>query len=105
MSQQIKSIKIKFDKYVHETDRAYLVRFMRQEIWLPKKLCRGFAVYGNDMHGVVSIPTFLYEKITGTTVDEEFSENHDESDWIVTKHKPAKIEAITNSQPNENLIR
>lgn len=102
--QQIKSIKIKFDKYVHETARAYLVKYMNQEIWLPKKLCRGFAVYGNDMHGVVSIPTFLYEKITGTNVDEEFSDNYAESDWIVTKHKPDKIEPIK-EQVNAELTR
>lgn len=102
--QQIKSIKIKFDKYVHETPRAYLVKFMQQEIWLPKKLCRGFAVHGNDMHGVVSIPTFLYEKITGETVDEEFNSHYAESDWIVTKHKPEKIEPIK-SEANAELTR
>lgn len=102
--QVIKSIKIKFDKYVHETPRAYLVKFMHQEIWLPKKLCRGFAVYGNDMHGVVSIPTFLYEKITGETVGEEFNSPHAESDWIITKHKPAKIDAI-NKQADAELTR
>jgi len=104
MSQQIKSIKIKFDKYVHETDRAYLVKFMRQEIWLPKKLCRGFAVHGNDMHGVVSIPTFLYERITGETVDGYFDSRYAEADWVITKHKPTKIEPIK-PEANADLTR
>lgn len=102
--QEIKSIKLKFEKYIHQTSSAYLIKFMHQNIWLPKRLCRGFAVHGNDMHGVVSIPVFLYEKITGNTVDGEFCSSYAETDYIITKHKPHKIQPIK-SEANAELTR
>ena len=103
----IKSVKIKFDKYVAETSKAYLVKYQGSELWLPKSLCRNFAVHGNDMHGVAEIPSFLFEKITGVDPN---GEGVDLSDyraiiaWQVVVKTPTKIE-FSETKPMEEWKR
>ena len=103
----IKSVKIKFDKYVAETSKAYLVKYQREELWLPKSLCRNFAVHGNDMHGVAEIPSFLFEKITGVNPNDEgvdLSDYRAEIAWQVIVKTPAKIE-VTEIKPLDEWKR
>lgn len=66
-----KLIKVRFDKYSHQTLLAYCVWFRNKQIYLPKKLCFGFGVFGNDLHVWVRIPEWLYREKTGEEPPEE----------------------------------
>lgn len=105
----IKSVKIKYDKYVAETSKAYLIIYLNTQVWLPKSLCKNFHIYGNDMHGVTEIPSFLFEKITGcdpNNTDKDLSYWHAEASWIVEKHKPEKINFTEeDTKPDATLIK
>lgn len=70
----IKSIQLRFDKWKHSTDKAHLLVYKNQEMWLPKKLCWDFHVAGNDLHAWATIPAWLFEKITGQKADEVFED-------------------------------
>jgi len=93
----IKTALLRFDKHLHTTERAYLIRVGITEHWLPKKLCRKF-ITNKKLGGNVVIPTFLYEKITGELPTEADAET------IIEKHIPVKIEAIE-TLPDGELIR
>jgi hypothetical protein len=58
----IKSVNIKFEKLLHDTGKAILVRINREEYWLPKKLCRKLII-NKKLGGNVCIPTFIAERI------------------------------------------
>lgn len=58
----IKSVRVKFDKLLHDTGKAILVRINGCEHWIPKKLCRNLIV-NNKLGGNVCIPTFIVEQI------------------------------------------
>ena len=58
----ITSVKIKFDKFKHDTGKAILISINHQEHWIPKKLCRNLII-NKKLGGNVSIPTFIAEKI------------------------------------------
>ncbi|MBN2747361.1 MAG: hypothetical protein JXR34_11605 [Bacteroidales bacterium] len=103
----IKSVKIKFTKYVAETPKAYLVKYNYSEVWLPKSLCRNFAVHGNDMHGVAEITSFLFEKITGVNpneTDKDLCDYNAVPSWTIEKHVPERIEP-KEIQADANLIK
>lgn len=105
----IKSVQIKFTKYIAETNKAYLVKYQGQEVWIPRSLCRGFAVHGNDMHGVVEIPSFFFEKITGINPNDEYCQLDSygaKPSWIVEKHKPEKVSFTEKeTKPDASLIK
>lgn len=96
----IKSVMLRFDKFLHETQKAYLVRIGYEEIWLPKKLCRKF-ITNQKLGGNVTIPTFLYTKITGI---EPKNIPTNDADYIVEKHIPEKLKPI-NINADASLIR
>jgi hypothetical protein len=96
----IKSIMLRFDKFLHATEKAYLIRIGPAEHWLPKKLCRNF-ITNKKLGGNVSIPPFLYERITGESIDDAPLAD---ADYIVEKHKPARIEPIISS-PDQSLLK
>lgn len=58
----INSVNIKFEKLIHDTGKAILVRINGVEHWLPKKLCRKLTV-NNKLAGNVCVPTFISERI------------------------------------------
>lgn len=66
----IKSIKLRFDKWKHSTEKAHLLVYRGKEMWLPKKLCWDFQIAGNDLHAWATIPGFLFEKITGQKAED-----------------------------------
>lgn len=96
----IKSIMLRFDKYLYETQKAYLIRIGHTEHWIPKKLCRDF-VTNQKLGGNVSIPAFLYERITGQSIEDA---NPLDADYIITKHIPAPLSPI-DSKPNAELTK
>lgn len=97
---EIKSVMLRFDKYLHATDKAYLIRVGNSEHWLPKKLCRNF-ITNKKLGGNVSIPTFLYEKITGIALENIATSD---ADYIIEKHIPVKKEPIK-TFPDASLIK
>lgn len=58
----IRSVNIKFEKLLHDTGKAILIRIVGQECWIPKKLCRKLIV-NNKLGGNVCVPTFIAERI------------------------------------------
>lgn len=58
----VKSVNIKFDKFLHDTDKAILIRINGDELWIPKKLCRKLTT-NKKLGGHVCIPSFFAEKI------------------------------------------
>jgi hypothetical protein len=96
----IKSVMLRFDKFLHATDKAYLLRVGDSEHWLPKRLCRNL-ITNKKLGGNVSVPTFIYERVTGIKAkDIPMSD----ADYIIEKHVPAKIEA-KETQPNVELLK
>lgn len=91
---------LRFDKFLHETQKAYLIRVGPTEHWLPKKLCRRF-ITNKKLGGNVSIPAFLYERITGESIEDAPTAD---ADYIIEKHKPERIEPVTPS-PDASLIK
>jgi hypothetical protein len=96
----IKSIMLRFDKFLHATEKAYLIRVGHAEHWIPKKLCRNF-ITNKKLGGNVSIPPFLYERITGESIEDAPT---GDVDYIVEKHKPARIEPVK-TNPDASLIK
>lgn len=62
---QIKSVKLRFDKWKHSTAKAHLLSYKGEDVWLPKKLAWDFQIAGNDLHAWATVPAWLFEKITG----------------------------------------
>lgn len=101
--QQIKSVKIRFDKWHHTTEKAHLLTYKGEQIWVPKKLAWDFMVVGNDMHAWAVIPAWLFEKITGMPANEmleEYGTNGMKEYFgaiihtIVEKHVPNSIAPV-----------
>jgi hypothetical protein len=86
----IKSIMLRFDKFLHATEKAYLIRVGHAEHWIPKKLCRNF-ITNKKLGGNVVIPAFLYERITGESIDDAPLAD---ADVIIERHIPQKLSPI-----------
>lgn len=102
----IKSLNLRFDKFIHATEKAYLLKYQNQEVWIPKKLAWNFQVAGNDLHAWATIPAWLFEKITGQNPDELLNdigtfgmkENYGAiPQTIVEKHVPDRKEPVENN--------
>ena len=86
----VKSVRIQFDKFLHDTGRAYLIKIGNEEHWLPKKLCRNLVV-NKKLGGNLSIPTFLFnDKFGGNIEDASFASE----DLIIEKHVPQRKEPV-----------
>jgi len=102
----IKSVTLRFDKWKHSTEKAHLLVYKGKEMWLPKKLCWDFKIAGNDQHAWATIPSFLFEKITGHT-PEQMMEDYGTLGMkeqfgaivhtIVEKHVPERKEPVANN--------
>ena len=100
----VKSAKIQFDKFLHDTGRSYLIKVGESEHWIPKKLCRNL-VLNKKLGGNVVIPAFKYKEITGVDLEElSESELNGIADYIIVTHIPTRIEPIE-EKVNESLTR
>lgn len=86
-------VKVRFDKYSHQTALAYCVWHYGKQIYLPKKLCWDFGVYGNDLHVWCKIPAWLYK--------EKLGEEPSEAEYIY--HIPKDISA-KKIEPHKDLL-
>jgi hypothetical protein len=55
-------VRITFDKILHDTGKALLVRIGSKEHWIPKKLCKNILL-NKKLSGSVLIPIFLAKKM------------------------------------------
>jgi len=92
----IKSVRIKFDKFLHDTGKAILVRIDGIEHWIPIKLCRKLII-NNKLGGNVCIPSFFYERM-GYEVTEDLA------DITVIHHVPKK-EDKTKIEHDDRLFK
>lgn len=97
MSTEIKSVKIQFEKLLHETGKAILVRFNNVEAWIPKKMCRNITI-NKKLGGNCIIPTWLYVEKFGEQPSEE------QAAVIIEHHVPERITPKP-IQPDDSLIR
>ncbi len=91
---------LRFDKWLHSTEKAHLIRIHNSEHWLPKKLCRNF-VLNQKLGGNVSVPAFLYERITGGSAE---SVPEYDVDIKIETHVPQRIDPVE-IEANKNLLR
>jgi|688.fasta_scaffold45299_4 hypothetical protein len=94
---KIAKILLRFDKHLHTTQKAFLIRIGLSDVWLPKKLCSKF-ITNKKLGGNVVIPAFLYERITGKPAPIE------DAQTIIEKHVPVKIE-LKELPPDAELTR
>ncbi len=81
---------LRFDRFHHDTGRAYLIQIGSTEHWVPKKLAWNLTI-NKKLGGHITVPGWLYEKITGEKL-EDISIN--DATLIVEKHVPIRIEPI-----------
>ena len=68
---RIPRISLKFQRLLHETERAYLFLINGAEHWMPKALCSNLNIAGGRLmdgtggHGTINIAPFKYQEITG----------------------------------------
>lgn len=55
-------VRIRIDKFLHDTGRAILVRVNLVEHWIPKKLTKN-VVINNKLSGYISVPIFIAERM------------------------------------------
>ena len=93
---QIKSVRIKFDKLLHDTGKAILVSIGNKEHWLGYFMIKNLVV-NKKLGGHFSIsPNICEEK--GIYYDESMA------DCYIKKHIPEKIKS-KKIKPDESLIR
>lgn len=104
MSQTLKSmisqVMLRFDKFKHETAKAYLIEIGSTEHWLPKRFCRKF-ITNKKLGGNVTVPAWLYEKTTGIAQEDIPMED---VTVIIEKHIPLPV-APVETLPHQNLVK
>jgi hypothetical protein len=69
---EIKSVKIRFEKWIHSTPKAHLLQYKNKQLWLSRKVCWDVVVAGNDQHAWAVIPAFIFKEITGNDVNDVY---------------------------------
>jgi hypothetical protein len=93
----ITQVRIKFDKLMAQTARAYLLKIGNTEYWFPARFCRKF-ITNQKLGGNTVIPAWLYREKFGCEPDIEDAET------IVEHHIPERIEPIEIT-PDASLTR
>lgn len=96
----IKTVKIRFNRYICETDKAYCLEYRRRKLWIPKKICWDLSVAGNDLHAWAILPTWKAEEIIGNNIEDLYNA-YGERDLrerfscqigtVIEHHKPDKL--------------
>lgn len=90
----ITKARIKFDKLLGETSKAYLLQIASKEIWFPRRFCWEFTL-NKKLGGHTIIPTWLYREKFGCEPDES------EAETIIEHHKPKREEIVISNEINE----
>lgn len=103
---EIKTVKVRFNRYICETDKAYHLEYRRKKMWIPKKICWDLMVAGNDLHAWATVPAWKFKEITGNDIEQLYKEVgtkglRDRYDCqigsSIEKHIPEKIEPISDN--------
>ena len=103
---KISKVKVRFSKYITETDKAYCLEYSGQKLWIPKKICWGLIVVGNDCHAWAKLPAWKFEEMTGYNLEELYQDYGTEGlrnlfccqlETVVEYHTPDKIKPITDN--------
>lgn len=94
--QVISRVRIKFDKYWHNTGRAILIQIGTKEHWLPLGACRNLVV-NKKLGGHVEIPANLADE-KGIYYDDR------DATLIMEHHTPTKLDK-SKIKHDDNLTR
>lgn len=90
----IKAARIKFEKLLGETPRAFLIRLHNGQHWIPKSQCRSF-ITNKKLGGNVILPAWLINKIYDTDINKSDKYEHlITPTWVITHHKPERKEPL-----------
>lgn len=98
---EIDTVKVRFTKYITETDKAYKLSYKYTPVWIAKKVCWDLMVAGNDQHAWATIPAWKFKEITGNDINELFQEYGTKGlkemfdcqiGRTIEKHTPEKVE-------------
>lgn len=107
---EIRKVKIRFEKWKHTTDKAYLVVYRGKEVWLPQSICWNLKVAGNDLHAWAEIPAFKFKELTGHELSDAYKDYGVEGmrnlfdavvNVIVEKHVPERKEPVESNYIKE----
>lgn len=79
----IKRVRIKFDKFLHDTGKAILIRIGNTEYWLAHYMCNNLVV-NNKLGGHVSLSVDVCK-------EKGIYYSEDMADYIITRHIPKKV--------------
>lgn len=100
----IKSARIKFEKLLGETPRAFLLKINNKEHWIPKSQCRNF-ITNKKLGGNVILPTFILNEILECDINKVDCSHFIDKEYKVEHHKPNKVTFDPNEKPDESLIK
>lgn len=107
---KIKTVKVRFNKYICETDKAYHLEYRRQRIWISKKICWDLIVAGNDLHAWATIPAWKFNEIIDDDIDEIYRKYGEtglketyfcQVEGSVKHHTPEIIEPLSDNTIND----
>lgn len=100
----IREAMIKFDKLLGETPKAYLIKFLNEQHWIPKSKCKNFTT-NQKLGGHVTLPAWIINRMLDTDINQSQEyHNHITPTWVVEHHVPERIEPKA-KQADENLTR
>lgn len=91
----IKAAMIRFDKLMGETPKAYLIKVLNEQHWIPKSMCRSFII-NKKLGGNVVLPTFIIDRLIGGDINEDCPDFITPT-WIVEHHTPTLITPLQNN--------
>ena len=86
---------VRFDKFLAETPKAYLIRVEMVEYWVPKSLCKRL-ITNNKLGGNVILPTFFINKMFEIDINIDCPK-FITPEWIIENHIPEKITPLENN--------
>jgi len=108
--KQIEKVKIRFNKFHCETEKAYRVEYRGVAMWIPKRFCWDLQVAGNDLHAWAVVPAWKFKEITGNDINELANDYGTKGlrdvfdcqvSQIVERHVPEKKQVLDNNIINE----
>lgn len=88
-------VRIKFEKFLHRTGKAILIRVHGVEHWIPSKLCRNL-VTNQKLGGHVSVPAFIADRIG-------YQYEVDDADMIIEHHVPSSLPPVASNEIEDLL--
>lgn len=104
MDSVIKSARIKFEKLMAETPKAFLISVKGKEYWIPKSQSKKMIV-NKKLGGNVVLPSFVLNAIIGVDINEVDCSDFIIPEWVVKHHEPKKITVNEVRSDTSSLLR